>query len=133
VIGTMRVVPRRGKDRFLYSIEMKRQWSENLDYEVPAALEPAAQARLTDAALVAYQVLGCRDVARIDFRVRAGVPVFLEANPLPGLAPGWSDLVILARGMGLSYPELIRRILDAALLRTGTGRRSRACEGQSRE
>jgi D-alanine-D-alanine ligase len=119
VIGTMRVVPRKDGARFIYSLEMKREWSANLDYEIPAALPEPIERRLAGAALTAYTALGCRDVARIDFRVRAGVPVFLEANPLPGLAPGWSDLVILARGMGLSYPELIRRILDVALGRIG--------------
>ena len=53
----------------------------------------------------AYRALGCRDVARIDFRVRDGIPYFIEANPLPGLAPDWSDLVILARGMGVAYAD----------------------------
>jgi D-alanine-D-alanine ligase len=117
LIGTMRVVPRNRDARFVYSIEMKREWSDNLDYEGPAALPQTALRRLEHAALCAYAALGCRDVARIDFRVRDEVPVFLEANPLPGLAPGWSDLVILARGMGIDYPELIRQILDAALAR----------------
>jgi D-alanine-D-alanine ligase len=117
LIGTMRIVPRNRDHRFIYSIDMKRQWSDNLDYEGPAALPEPVLRRLERAALCAYAALGCRDVARIDFRLRDGVPFFLEANPLPGLAPGWSDLVILARKMGIDYPELIRRILDAALAR----------------
>jgi D-alanine-D-alanine ligase len=119
VLGTMRIVPRDQTRRFVYSIEMKRQWSDNLDYEVPAALAEPVARRLVEAALAAYRALGCRDVARIDFRIKEGVPYFLEANPLPGLAPGWSDLVILARGMGISHPDLILQILSAALCRIG--------------
>jgi D-alanine-D-alanine ligase len=120
-IGTMRVIPRNGDARFVYSIEMKRAWSENLEYEVPAALPEPVHRRLVRAALSAHAALGCRDVARIDFRIRHGVPIFLEANPLPGLAPGWSDLVILARGMGVDHAELIGRILAAALERMASG------------
>jgi D-alanine-D-alanine ligase len=119
VIGTMRVVPRRSEARFIYSIEMKREWRDHLEYEVPARLPEPVLRRLEAAAIDAYAALGCRDVARIDFRIRAGVTYFLEANPLPGLAPGWSDLVILARGMGMGHEDLIRRILDAALVRIG--------------
>jgi D-alanine-D-alanine ligase len=54
-------------------------------------------------------------VARIDFRLREGVPYFLEVNPLPGLNPETSDLVILARLAGWSYPQLIQAILQSAL------------------
>ena len=71
------------------------------------------------AALSVYKALECRDVARIDFRVRDGVPYFIEANPLPGLAPGVGDLVILAEGHGIGYAELIRKILRASLARVG--------------
>ena len=60
-----------------------------------------------EAALTAYRSLGCRDVARVDFRLRDGVPYFLEVNPLPGLNPGSSDLVILARLAGWTYDQLI--------------------------
>jgi D-alanine-D-alanine ligase len=63
-------------------------------------------------------VLGCRDVARIDFRVREGVPYFLEANPLPGLNPESSDLVIMASLLGWKYPKLVQAIFQAALERS---------------
>jgi D-alanine-D-alanine ligase len=119
VIGAMRVVPKRDRDRFVYSLDLKRDWSENVEYEVPARLAEEVADRLEASALVAYHALGCRDVARIDYRVRDGVPYFIEANPLPGLAPDWSDLVILAKGVGIGYADLIRAILDAALARVG--------------
>jgi D-alanine-D-alanine ligase len=57
-------------------------------------------------------------VARIDFRLRDGTPYFIEANPLPGLHPEHSDLVILARGLGMSHAQLIERILMSAIHRT---------------
>ncbi len=115
----MRIVPRRPDGRFVYSIDLKRDWSEHVAYETPARIPEEVELRLFRSAVDAYRTLGCRDVARIDFRVRDGIPYFIEANPLPGLAPDWSDLVILARGMGVSYAELVRRILDAALTRVG--------------
>jgi D-alanine-D-alanine ligase len=125
LIGTMRIVPRNRDQRFVYSIEMKRQWSDNLDYECPAAIDESVLPRLEESALRAHAALGCRDVARIDFRVRNETAYFLEANPRPGLAPGWRDLVILARGMGIDYPGLIRQILDAALRRIGAASKAR--------
>ena len=56
-------------------------------------------------------------MARIDFRIRDGVPYFLEVNPLPGLNPDDSDLVIMARLLDWSYAKLIETILNAALAR----------------
>ncbi len=84
-----------------------------------AALDLETERRLFDAARSCYSSLGCRDLARIDFRVRDGVPYFIEANPLPGLAPVTSDLVILARGHGIEYDDLIGRIFEATLARLG--------------
>jgi D-alanine-D-alanine ligase len=119
VLGMMRIVPKRSAGRFVYSLEVKRDWANRVDYEVPARLPDGTGHHLAIAALNAYRVLGCRDVARIDFRVRGGVPYFIEANPLPGLAPGTSDLVIMAEGHGMSHADLIRRILNTALGRVG--------------
>jgi D-alanine-D-alanine ligase len=81
---------------------------------LPAGLIRAVE----EAALRVYQTLGCRDVARIDFRLRDGKPYFLEVNPLPGLNPESSDLVILSRLAGWSYEQLIEGILHAAVQRT---------------
>lgn len=117
VLGVMRVVPRAAGDRpFIYSLEVKR----NMDlvrYECPARLSAADMQTVETAALSVWRSLGCRDVARIDFRLRNHVPYFLEVNPLPGLNPAISDLPIMARAMGIEYPELIGRILQAAMER----------------
>ena len=68
-------------------------------------------------ALAAYEAMGCRDVARLDFRIRDGVPYFLEINPLPGLNPESSDLVIMANLLKVSHAELVEQILNAAISR----------------
>jgi D-alanine-D-alanine ligase len=81
--------------------------------------EPVAR-RAREVALAAYHALSCRDVARIDLRCDAsGEPCFLEVNPLPGLHPTYSDLPILSRLAGISYPELLGRIVEAAARRWG--------------
>ena len=85
----------------------------------PAALPLALVQEIEAAALNLYTTLGCRDVARLDFRIRDGVPYFLEINPLPGLNPESSDLVIMARLLGVTHAELVERILVAALTRLG--------------
>jgi D-alanine-D-alanine ligase len=118
VLGIMRVIPQRATDRFVYSLEVKRDYEALVSYEVPARLPAAVTTAVREAALSAYAALGCRDVSRIDFRLRDGIPYFLEVNPLPGLNPASSDLVILARRCGWSYEQLIAAILEAARART---------------
>lgn len=114
VIGVMRVMPKQPVERFIYSLEVKRDWETLVRYECPAQLTASATDAVTQAALTAYRALGCRDVARLDFRLRAGVPYFLEVNPLPGLSPKSGDLVLLAQMSGWSYSQLIEAILRAA-------------------
>jgi len=127
VLGILRVLPRDARGPFVYDLEVKRDWERRVTYEAPAALPPAVEAAVRRAALAAFDVLGCRDLARIDFRLKGGVPYFLEANPLPGLSPISGDLVILARGLGIAHEELVARVLDAACARLGLpGRRAGA-------
>jgi len=118
-IGVMRVVPRQPEPHFIYSLEVKRDWRNRVNYETPARLDPGAMSQVVDVAKRSYERLGCRDLARIDLRIRDNLPYFIEANPLPGLAPGTSDLVILAEGYGIPYPSLIGRIFGTAMKRLG--------------
>jgi D-alanine-D-alanine ligase len=102
----------------IYSFEMKQDWSEKIRYEVPAKLTPRELDRLEKAARECFTALGCRDVARLDFRMDAdGRIYFIEANPLPGLTPGWSDLVLIAQAAGMEYRGLIGEILSFAIRR----------------
>lgn len=120
-IGIMRMIPKTDPEKFVYSLEVKRDWQENVDYEAPARLDPDVTRAVETDALAVFAGLGCRDVARADFRIRDGVPYFLEINPLPGLSPDSGDIVFLAYRMGLTYPQLISKILDAAVRRWGLG------------
>jgi D-alanine-D-alanine ligase len=118
VLGIMRVIPRAKRAQpFVYSLEVKRNWQQQVRYECPARLQPAETEAVNQAALAAWKALGCRDVARFDFRLRGGVPYFLETNPLPGLSPTSGDLVLLARQVGISHRDLISRILTATIRR----------------
>ncbi len=113
----MRVVPRTPVAQFIYSLEIKRDYKRLVKYECPAPLSPEVTARVEAASFAAFAALGCRDIARVDFRVRGGIPYFLEVNPLPGLNPDDSDLVIMANLLNISYAKLIETIVDAALKR----------------
>jgi D-alanine-D-alanine ligase len=102
----------------IYSFEMKQDWNEKIRYEVPAKLSPRELDRLEKASRECFTALGCRDVARLDFRMDAeGRVYFIECNPLPGLAPGWSDLVLIAQAAGIDYRGLIGEILSFAIRR----------------
>jgi D-alanine-D-alanine ligase len=114
ILGIMRVVPRFAVEQFIYSLEIKRDYRRLVKYECPAPLPAEVTARVEKATHAAFAALGCRDIARVDFRVRAGVPYFLEVNPLPGLNPDDSDLVIMANLVGWSYAKLIETIVEAA-------------------
>jgi D-alanine-D-alanine ligase len=115
ILGIMRVLPRGETEHFVYSLEVKRDWERLVDYECPARLESHILQRIADSSLRTFQVLGCRDFARLDFRVsREGTPYFLEINPLPGLNPKSGDIVIVAKKMGWTYEALIAAIIDAA-------------------
>jgi D-alanine-D-alanine ligase len=119
-VGIMRVVPRQKDSDFVYSLEVKRDYEKLVDYECPAKLENKTLQLIKEYSLKAFEVLECRDFARVDYRVKSdGTPYFLEINPLAGLNPLSSDLIIMAKLMGISYNTIIGSILDAALKRYG--------------
>ena len=102
----------------IYTFEHKTGEHKGVRFEVPAEIAPKLETQIAKLARRAYQVLGCRDVARVDVRCdERGVPCFIECNPLPGLTPGWSDLVVIADKAGMNYEALIAEILRPATRR----------------
>jgi D-alanine-D-alanine ligase len=119
-LGIMQMMPKKvATTDFVYSLEVKRNWHDSVEYVAPAKLPPDVSRAIEADAMAIFAGLGCRDVARADFRIRDGVPYFLEINPLPGLNPESSDLCYLVYRMGQTYPQLIGAILDATLKRCG--------------
>jgi D-alanine-D-alanine ligase len=80
----------------------------------PAGLDPSAAAAVTAAALATYRALGCSGFARIDLILGADGPQVLEANAIPGLTDT-SLLPQAAEAAGMSFEQLVERILDLAL------------------
>lgn len=103
------------RDFKVYSYDVKCHYEEHVRYECPAKLSDREMKQISEAAGRVFDILGCADVARADFRMDAeGEFCFLEINPLPGLAPGYSDLPMAAAAAGIGYEELIFRIYKAA-------------------
>jgi D-alanine-D-alanine ligase len=76
--------------------------------------EPKLAARLKQLALACWTLFGLTGYARVDFRVDAkGEPWILEVNVNPCLSPD-AGFAAAARQAGLSYAELIGRIVEAA-------------------
>lgn len=115
--GVMEIIIDHQSDGGIYSYKTKQEYVTTTRYEKP---EAAAWKACEAVALAAWQALGCRDGGRVDVKMdEKGVVHFLEVNPLAGLHPIDSDLPILSRMHGLSYDELIARIVHSAQKRLG--------------
>lgn len=104
----------------VYTNRIKVELVDEFHYICPAPLTQAQVEELNWLTAATFRVMGCLDVARVDFRFDShdnNKPYILEINPLPGLNAGYSDLCIEANAIGWSYEQLINRILDEALER----------------
>ena len=106
----------------VYSNRLKVDLADQLNYLCPAPLDEVMVQQLNWLAAAVFRVTGCLDVARVDFRLDTNdhwKPYILEVNPLPGLSPGISDIVIEAQAQGMDHTELVNTILETALDRHG--------------
>ena len=77
--------------------------------------EPELAKTLKQFALDAWSLFGFGGYARVDFRVNSsGAPFIIDVNPNPYLSPDAEDVAAAAEA-GLSYQELIGRIVESAL------------------
>lgn len=106
----------------VYSNRLKVDLADKLNYLCPAPISDGMRYDLNWLAAAVFRVIGALDVSRVDFRLDMHndyKPYILEINPLPGLSPIISDLVIEAAGEGIGHTELVNMILDTALKRYG--------------
>lgn len=109
----------------IYSYEAKWIWDQvehPIDvHECPAKISPLLKKEIESVCVKTYSVMRCRDWCRIDIRLDAeGIPNVIELNPLPGILPDpeeHSCFPQAARTAGMSYNELIQRVLDIAIKR----------------
>ncbi|HOE61806.1 MAG TPA: D-alanine--D-alanine ligase [Kiritimatiellia bacterium] len=122
VAGSMEIVLLPHAEAGGYSFDNKGNYEDRVVYPATDPARDPVAAMAERIALDAWRALGCRDGGRVDLRCDAsGRPQFLEVNPLAGLNPKDSDLPILARQCGITYTELIGRILDSAIQRQAGG------------
>ncbi len=111
----------------IYSYEAKWIWDTPEKpiemFICPARLEPDLQTHIENTARSVFNVLGCRDICRMDGRLDdQGHLHIVDVNPLPGMIPdplAHSCLPEAAMTAGYSYDELINTILYHALKRYG--------------
>ncbi|MBI5417224.1 D-alanine--D-alanine ligase [Candidatus Poribacteria bacterium] len=81
---------------------------------VPAKLSKELTKKIQKIAYEAHKSLGCMDYSRVDIRLNEkNEPYILEVNTLPGM----TDLSLFpdaARSAGISFPDLIEKILKMA-------------------
>ncbi|KAL4916117.1 hypothetical protein BDW62DRAFT_109243 [Aspergillus aurantiobrunneus] len=90
-------------------------WNDHHDMSDPE-VQAACQV-----SLAAWKILGCRDAGRVDLRFDSlepnAVPNVLEVNPISGLLPAHSPLPASAESNGISFEQLLARIVESALQR----------------
>ncbi len=104
------------RDDEFYDFEARYEIGRT-DFVCPAELPDGLTEAARELALSTYRLLGCNAFARVDLMLdAAGDLTVLEANPIPGLTET-SLLPQAAEAAGISFDELVGRILELALER----------------
>jgi len=111
--------------REFYDYEAK-YFDENTELIIPAPISDELAARVRDLAVRAFRAVDCAGMARVDFLLSAetGELYVSELNTIPGFTVV-SMYPKLWEASGISYPELIDRLIELALERHGDKKRSR--------
>jgi D-alanine-D-alanine ligase len=119
VLGTLELGYDEKADANAYTYRNKEECESLVHYFLT---DEAAAARCAELALSTWRTLGCRDAGRVDFREDEGGRLYvLEVNPLPGMHPSHSDLPMTCTAVGMSYRDLIARIVASAEKRIAAG------------
>ena len=84
---------------------------------IPAELDNSVSENLRQMAKKAFKILDCSGLVRADFFVTVNNEIFInEVNTMPGFTPV-SMYPLLWQQTGVSYPELINRLIALAIER----------------
>lgn len=85
------------------------------EHIIPARIKEDVQHKVNQIAAAAYRLLRCRGFGRVDFRIdEKGNPFVLEVNTIPGMT-AMSLVPDAARAAGISFEQLVDRIVKLAL------------------
>jgi D-alanine-D-alanine ligase len=113
-LPVVEVIPQAGDS---YDFEARYEIGRT-SFVCPAELSTAESAVVVEAALGAYRALGCSGFSRVDLILGADGPQVLEVNAIPGLTDT-SLLPQAAEAAGMSFEQLVEKILDLALAPAG--------------
>lgn len=83
------------------------------DFVVPAPMNNDVYEMIIEKSAAIYDLLGCKDFARIDGILRDKTFFFLEVNTIPGMTD-LSDLPMSARAAGMSFEDIVRGVIESA-------------------
>lgn len=112
-LPVVEVIPRSGDS---YDFEARYEIGRT-SFVCPAELGGTETAAVTEAALGAYEALGCTGFSRVDLILGPEGPRVLEVNAIPGLTDT-SLLPQAAEAAGMSFEQLVEKILDLAIAPT---------------
>ena len=99
--------------REFYDYEAK-YFANDTRYICPSGLPAATEHAVQQKALEAFRLVGCRGWGRVDAMLdRAGNPYLVEVNTIPGMTDH-SLVPMAARARGISFEELVVKILETA-------------------
>jgi D-alanine-D-alanine ligase len=109
-LPVVEIIPGHG----LYDYESKYTAGMS-QYRVPAPLTPELTREVQELGRQAAEALGCVGGVRVDFRLSPAEEAYcLEVNTIPGMTPT-SLLPMAAQAKGLSYEQLVGRMVELAL------------------
>jgi D-alanine-D-alanine ligase len=111
VLPLIEIVPL-GETFYTYKAKYTPGGSKHI---IPAVLENAVAEKVKNYALAVFKAIGCRGMARVDFRVdKYGNPWVLEINTIPGMTK-LSLLPEAAKCAGISFEKLVLKIIEYSL------------------
>ncbi len=104
--------------RPVYDYVVKQEWQKHVEYQCPAKVTESELKAIEKIARATFAALDCRDFARVDIKMTDDGRIYVfEVNPLPGMTPGYSDLVLISSAIGMDYDQLMAEVTAGGVRR----------------